>query len=180
MKLPKIEVRNVVVSVKFADKLDLKSLKALPRAEYKPKNFPGVVYYMDKPKASFLIFGSGKMNCVGANSLENAKKAIKLMVSKLKEVGVKTYEKPEITVQNMVASADLGRELNLNTIAYSTPTTEYGPEQFPGLVYRMEDPKIVFLLFAKGKVVITGAKSLEKARKGLKKLVEMLKRIGQY
>lgn len=85
---------------------------------------------------------------------------------------------PEVVVQNMVATASLGTDLNLDAIAVSLDNTEYEPEQFPGLVYRMSDPKVVFLLFGSGKIVITGAKSLEEAERAADNIVKSLKELG--
>jgi transcription initiation factor TFIID TATA-box-binding protein len=76
---------------------------------------------------------------------------------------VPVAKKPEIIVQNIVASADLGCVVNLNTIAISLglDRVEYEPEQFPGLVFRMADPKVVMLIFGSGKMVCTGARKIE-------------------
>ena len=65
----------------------------------------------------------------------------------------------DIKIQNIVASANLQSTLNLEAVALELENTEYEPEQFPGLVYRLSDPKVVLLLFGSGKVVCTGAKT---------------------
>jgi len=67
----------------------------------------------------------------------------------------------KIRIENVVASTSLGKELDLPGISKSLEGAEYEPEQFPGLVYRMKNPKAATLLFRSGKVVCTGAKSLE-------------------
>jgi transcription initiation factor TFIID TATA-box-binding protein len=89
-------------------------------------------------------------------------------------------ENPEITVQNIVASADLGTVLNLNAIAIGLglENIEYEPEQFPGLVYRLAVPKVVMLLFGSGKLVVTGGKKPEDAHAAVDRIVEELDSLG--
>ncbi|MCK5240478.1 MAG: TATA-box-binding protein, partial [Candidatus Thorarchaeota archaeon] len=84
--------------------------------------------------------------------------AVHRIVKNIKEAGIEITGKPIIIVQNIVASANLGAELNLELAAMTLENTLYEPEQFPGLIYRMKNPKVVILLFGSGKLVITGAK----------------------
>jgi transcription initiation factor TFIID TATA-box-binding protein len=95
-------------------------------------------------------------------------------------LGIKIVEKPEIKIQNIVASANLGRVLNLNAIAIGLglENVEYEPEQFPGLVYRMSSPKVVMLLFGSGKLVVTGGKKPEDAEVAVEKVVIELDGLG--
>src|SRR6267143_278882 len=67
----------------------------------------------------------------------------------------------KIKIENVVASTSLGEQLDLQAIALALGGAEYEPEQFPGLIYRLKEPKTATLLFRSGKVVCTGAKSLE-------------------
>jgi transcription initiation factor TFIID TATA-box-binding protein len=80
------------------------------------------------------------------------------VVKELKKGGIMIISKPELKIQNIVASASLGGMIDLEKAAYSLGKAMYEPEQFPGLIYRMEEPKVVILLFASGKLVCTGAK----------------------
>ena len=77
----------------------------------------------------------------------------------------------------MVAAGSIGMDLNLNNLAMKLPNTEYEPEQFPGLVYKLIEAKATFLLFSNGKVVCTGTKSEEAAREALDKLIVVLKKV---
>ncbi|WP_423793089.1 TATA-box-binding protein [Methanocaldococcus indicus] len=177
---PELKIVNVVVSTKIADSLDLEEVAlVLENAEYEPEQFPGLVCRLSIPKVALLIFRSGKLNCTGAKSKEEAEIAIKKIIKELKDAGLDVYENPEIRIQNMVATADLGIEPNLDDIALMVDNTEYEPEQFPGLVYRMDDPKVVVLIFGSGKVVITGLKSLEDGKRALKKILETIKEIQE-
>ncbi|RLG58113.1 MAG: TATA-box-binding protein [Candidatus Hydrothermarchaeota archaeon] len=175
----KINVENVVASTSLGQKFDLELITmSMDRVEYEPEQFPGLVYHLDDPKAAALIFGSGKIVCTGAKSIEEAEIAIKRIVEKIREAGIDIKQEPKIIVQNVVATANLGVELNLDAIAIGLENTEYEPEQFPGLVYRMKDPKVVLLLFGSGKIVCTGAKSIEDAERAATKVREKLEELG--
>ena len=154
-----ISIENVVASATLGQDIDLNSIvRAFPGVEYRPEQFPGLVYRLKKPKTATLIFSSGKMVCTGAKSERQSKKAVMKVVDDLKKNGVVIVGKPEIKIQNIVASAGLGGSIDLEKCTYSLQKTMYEPEQFPGLIYRMDDPKVVILLFASGKLVCTGAK----------------------
>jgi transcription initiation factor TFIID TATA-box-binding protein len=98
------------------------------------------------------------MVCTGAKSEAQARKAVTKVVDELKRNGMVILGKPEIQIQNIVSSAGLGGHIDLEKTTYSLKRTMYEPEQFPGLIYRMDDPKVVILIFASGKLVCTGAK----------------------
>ena len=145
-------------------------VKGNPSVEYRPKQFPGVVFRIKKPKTAILIFRTGKMVCTGAKSEKKAQKAVKKVIMELKKSGIIIPGKPEIKVVNMVASANLSGKIELEEAAYNLGKTMYEPEQFPGLIYRMDDPKVVILLFASGKLVCTGATTEEDVYKAVAKL----------
>lgn len=161
-KNPKVytKTQNVVVSATLNRELPLERLAAkLERADYNPETFPGLILKLDVPKASALLFSSGKVICTGTKSLREARTAIDVIIKKLGAIGIKVKGDTGIEVQNMVASGDVGGKLNLNEIIFKFENTEYDPEQFPGLVYKLPNSHITFLLFGTGKIVITGAKS---------------------
>jgi len=170
-----IEIQNVVVSVNLKQNINLLDItKAFRIVEYNPKKFPGLVFRLKKPKTATLIFSSGKMICTGAQSEELALKAIDRVLTDLKEKNIPIYNEPKITIQNMVASGNLQNGIDLETAADLLDNVMYEPEQFPGLIYRMKDPKTVLLLFASGKLVCTGGKSEKMVKKSVKKIHEIL------
>jgi transcription initiation factor TFIID TATA-box-binding protein len=114
------------------------------------------------------------MVCTGAKSEQQAKKAVRKVVQELKNNGILIVGKAAIKVQNIVASASLGGKIDLEKSAYTLRRTMYEPEQFPGLIYRMEVPKVVILLFASGKLVCTGAKWEEEVYDAVNKLHALL------
>jgi transcription initiation factor TFIID TATA-box-binding protein len=177
-----ITIENVVASTTLAEEFDLQKIEAgLEKSEYNKAKFPGLVYRIESPKAAFLIFTSGKVVCTGAKTVKNAEVAIINLANTLRSIGCeKINPEPEVHIQNIVATADLETNLNLNTIviAFGMENVEYEPEVFPGLVYRLEDPKIVVLIFSSGKLVITGGKSPEDCEKGLQIIKKEFDNLG--
>ncbi len=164
-----------MASATLNQRIDLNAVvKSFPGVEYRPEKFPGLVYRIKKPKTAILIFSTGKMVCTGAKSEKLAKRAVKKVVKELKNGGIIIVGKPEIKVVNMVASANLFGEIELEDAAYSLGKTMYEPEQFPGLIYRMDVPKVVILLFASGKLVCTGATKAEDVYTAVDKLHKAL------
>ena len=170
-----INIENVVATGALHQNIDLNSIvRMFPGVEYRPEQFPGLVFRMKKPKATTLIFSSGKMVCTGSKSERQARKAVNKVVDELNRGGIVILGKPEVHVQNIVASAGLGGYIDLEKATYSLKRTMYEPEQFPGLIYRMDDPKVVILIFTSGKLVCTGAKKETEVHRAISKLQETL------
>ena len=156
---PIVSIENVVASASVDQKMDLNEIvRNFPDVEYHPDQFPGLVFRLKTPKTATLIFTSGKMVCTGAKSEEMSRKAVKTVVQRLRKGGIKVKKEAEVTIQNIVASINLGGRIHLEQAARTLPRSMYEPEQFPGLIHRMLDPKTVILLFSSGKLVCTGAK----------------------
>ena len=156
---PIVSIENVVASASVDQKMDLNEItRTFPDVEYHPDQFPGLVFRLKVPKTATLIFTSGKMVCTGAKSEELSRKAVKTVVQRLRKGGIKVKKEATVTIQNIVASINLGGKIHLEQAARTLPRSMYEPEQFPGLIHRMLDPKTVILLFSSGKLVCTGAK----------------------
>jgi len=170
-----INIENVVASATLNQKVDLNAVvKGYPGVEYRPEQFPGLVFRLKRPKTATLIFNSGKMVCTGAKSEKEARRAVMKVIKELKKGGIIIISKPELKIQNIVASASLGGMIDLEKSAYTLGKTMYEPEQFPGLIYRMDFPKVVILLFASGKLVCTGAKKEQDVYDAVHKLHKIL------
>ena len=164
-----------MASATLNQRVDLNAVvKGYPGVEYRPEQFPGLVFRLKRPKTATLIFNSGKMVCTGAKSEKEAKRAVMKVIRELKKSGIIIIGKPELKIQNIVASANLSGLIDLERSAYSLGRTMYEPEQFPGLIYRMDVPKVVILLFASGKLVCTGAKKEEDVYEAVSKLHKTL------
>jgi transcription initiation factor TFIID TATA-box-binding protein len=177
--MPKVKaitsIENVVASATLNQKVDLNAVvKSYPGVEYRPEQFPGLVFRLKRPKTATLIFNSGKMVCTGAKSEKEARRAVMKVIKELKKGGIIIIGKPELKIQNIVASSSLGGGIDLEMAASTLGKTMYEPEQFPGLIYRMAEPKVVILLFASGKLVCTGAKKEENVYEAVHKLHEIL------
>ena len=156
---PLITIQNIVASAALNQTINLKQIvQKFPQAEYNPSVFPGLVFRLKKPKTATLIFETGKMVCTGAKSEKEAIQAVNKVTKELKNHGISIANKPTVNIQNVVASAVLGGEIDLESVVYKLKRVMYEPEQFPGAVYRMEVPKVVFLIFSAGKLVCVGAK----------------------
>ena len=171
------KINNIVATAKIdvSEKLDLvKIARKLYDSEYYPERFPGLIYRQDNPRATFLIFSTGKMVITGLEFVNDAKIAVKKLLKKIKKFGIKITE-PKITVQNMVASGDLHTPIDLNKAVLIMDYVMYEPEVFPGLIYNMKNPRAVFLLFSTGKYVCTGVKKEELLETAILTLEEVVK-----
>ena len=173
-----LKIENIVASGVIADEIDLAEISSkIEGCELNTKRFPGAVYRIDEPRMASLIFSSGKVVLTGIRNEESLDEGLNKVLSSLKEAGVNILPVPKVAVTNIVCSYDIGRFINLNRVVakLSLEAIEYEPEQFPGLVYRFKDPKIVALLFSSGKIILTGGKNLTDVKKGLDVLEASIK-----
>jgi len=174
-----IKVENIVASISLGVRIPLNKLLDKD-TEYEPEQFPGVVYRIEEPKTAALIFGSGKVVCTGARNMSELKQSVEKILKKIRKAGVRIPSNYKLEVQNIVASAKFKQRLNLDKIAFELENTEYEPEQFPGVVYRIEEPKVAFLFFSSGKVVCTGARKVEEVKKAIEEVYKKLKKINAF
>jgi len=154
-------IENIVASTGVSQELDLESVaEDLDRTNYDREKFPGAVYRTQNPKSASLIFRTGKIVCTGTKSTDDVYESLDIVFDELRGLGIDVPSNPEIVIQNIVSTGDLDCPVNLHAtaIGFGLENIEYEPEQFPGLVYRLDDPDVVTLIFGSGKVVVTGAK----------------------
>lgn len=178
-----IHIENVVASTSIDQELNLESVADdLSSAKYDPERFPGLIFKTREPKATLLIFRTGRIVVTGAQSEDAIQGGLEIGVKQLENLGIDTPDSPAVTIQNIVCSGDLGQQLNLNAIAigFGLENVEYEPEQFPGLVYRLNDPEVVVLLFGSGKTVVTGAKTPVDAERAVGRVEDRLKELGLH
>lgn len=171
-----IKIVNVVATASYAQRIDLDVIKRLfgDDVQWNPEVFPGLVFRLKRPRTATLIFASGKMVCTGATSERVAQKAVEKVVHSLKGKGFIILGKPRFKIQNIVASADLKGRIDLERVAFELEHVVYEPDQFPGLIYSMEEPNVVILIFMAGKLVITGARCEEMVYEAVSKLQRRL------
>jgi len=170
-----VEIENVVATADLNQHLDLDAvLRLTPGALYNPQRFPGLIYRLKKTKTTILLFATGKMVCTGAKSINSSKRAISQIVKELRAQGIVIIANPTSKIQNIVASANLHGTIDLEVVAERLCKTMYEPEQFPGLIYSMSEPKAVLLVFASGKIVCVGAKTETDVSLAVEKLRDTL------
>ena len=172
-----LEIGNVVASSALGQEVDLESVALdLSGADFDPERFPGLIHRPDTAEATCLVFRSGQITSTGAGTIEEAHEAIHTTVNVLQSLGIEAA-KPDVVVQNVVLSGDLGEPLHLEAVAVGLglENVEYEPEQFPGLIYRLDEASIAILLFGPGSVVVTGAKTRGEAEAALGEVVSRLR-----
>ena len=188
---PKIDygivIQNVVASINLFTTIDLvTAYQTLIDDDdlfvsYNPETFPGLILKIKKPKISSLVFSSGKLVLTGAKSTQMVHEGVQQMIKILRAVGTKITEEPEIIVQNIVASGHFNhRTINLELAALWLEHSMYEPEQFPGLIYRLAEPKTVLLLFQSGNLVCTGAKTEKQVRQAVENTYNTLDEINAF
>ncbi len=178
---PVAKIENVVACAALKHGIDLSAVvKAFPVVDYRPERFPGLVFKLKRPRTTILIFGTGKMVCTGARSERDAVRALRKVVRTLNGGGIIINGKLEIEITNVVATASLGGKVDLLQLydfeKGMRGRITYEPEQFPGLIYRMSDPKVVILLFSSGKLVCTGARKEEDVHRAVDNLRQKLEK----
>ena len=117
------------------------------------------------------------MIVTGAKEVEKSKIAVQKYIAIIKKVGYPQviYRDNDYKIQNMTATTDVGFAIRLEGLIYAhASNATYEPELFPGLIYRMTDPKVVLLIFVTGKIVITGAKTEDTFNQALCNIYEVL------
>ena len=176
-----IKIENIIAYAQIADSFNIEKLsEMIPDFLYNPDEFSGATFKIKEPKTAVLILDNGKAICTGAKTIKDAEKSIKKVINKIRLTGVTVNTKPQLITQNIIAHIDVNKELHLSSISTGLllENVSYKPEEFPGLVYQMDDLGVVILLFSSGKIVCTGAKNIEDASKALEMMKEKLSSIG--
>jgi transcription initiation factor TFIID TATA-box-binding protein len=165
LKKPKQEIRivNVVATSDVAQPINISKIGDLPWGVYDPKKYSGRVAYVRSSgmKATVTVFPSGKLISVGAKSEAEASRAILVACKLLGKAGLIRPRKTIAKVQNVVGLTNLRAKIDLETVAKRVGHVIYEPEQFPGAIMRSyEHPEATALIFASGKMVVAGAKSV--------------------
>jgi len=177
---PKIVVQNVIATARLGHGIDLDAVaKTFPNVKYDPKSFPGLLFRLRRRPTKVLVFRNGKMVCIGAKSEREALYAVRKVVRKLRGAGIISeadtrLHSPQHSGDRRPTRAHRSTSRKQSTSSRAREGVMYEPEQFPGLIYRMEEPKTTFLIFHSGKLVCVGAKTEEDLHKAVKKLQRIL------
>lgn len=150
-----IRVQNMSSTCNLGVRLDLKQIALKCRnTEFNPRRFAAVIMRLREPRATALIFASGKMCVTGTKSTHNSALAARKFAYIVERVGFKPQTYIDFKVQNIVGTADVGFPIRLEGLVYAHSTfCSFEPELFPGLIYRLVSPRVVFLIFVSGKIV---------------------------
>jgi transcription initiation factor TFIID TATA-box-binding protein len=173
-------VNNIVATgaLELVKRLDLvKIARKFKTAEYNPERFPGLIFRQENPRATFLIFSTGKMVITGLEFIQDATIAANKLKKKMRKIGIRISD-PLITIQNIVANGDLHSRLDLNKAAILLEYAMYEPEIFPRLIYNMKETRAVFLLFSTGKFVCTGIKDNNIIEVAVLKLITIINKLN--
>ena len=168
-----LNVVNLLATSRFAEYIDLDHFSIETGLDFDPDRFPGMTYKIADPKVCALIFRSGRIVITGAKTVADIETALDITYKSLIEHNCALWNTYEYALGNVVVTHDLKRELNLAHLTLSLPMarTEWEPEQFPGLIYRLGGLSAVCLIFSSGKCVITGNNSLEDAQEAVDTLI---------
>ena len=183
MMKPHIIIENVVASARVDQKIDLKAVAAsFPEKAYVPGTFPGLVLKMEKPRSSFLLFENGNIICTGTRSEIDARDAVMKCVEELRRAGLLWTRNPEVKIRNIVAYVNLeDASIDVESLAVADKTdieVMYEPEQFPGAICHMEEPRVAFLAFSTGKLICTGARREEDVYRAVENFMQILEENG--
>ena len=171
-----ISIANAVGSGDLGVELDVAEVESdlvLPYTEYDPSNYHGLYLRLVEGGPLITVYRSGKYIISGCSTFEQLYETNDAFLTTLSELDIVDAEtETGFTVQNVVCTAQLDDPVDLNTlsIALGLESVEYEPEQFPGLIYRPADHPAVLLVFANGKIVITGASDVDTAEDAFKHL----------
>lgn len=169
-----MEIVNIVASGKLSDEISLEKLVMNSdkyELEYDPEVHQGAYIRFSSGSPLISIYGSGKY-IIRATSSKDLEKTNNKLNNYLQKRNLGKIEENSFSVSNYVFTDDVDQEINLDKISLENENTEHTPEQFPGMIFRTEDA--TGLVFRTGKIVISGAKSKESARKTLKKIKDTI------
>lgn len=174
-------LQNVVSTVNLLTELKLTYINIRTRnSEYNPARFTGLIMRIRNPRATALIFSSGKLVCTGARSEEDSLLAARKFARIIQKLGF-SVKFSNFKIQNIVATCDVKFPVKLEGLYREhSQFCSYEPELYPGLIYRVVQPRVVLLIFVNGKVVLTGAKNRSELKTALHYIYPILHQYRKY
>eukprot|EP01084_Bolivina_argentea_P128307 226822_1 len=175
------QTRNVVATINATCKLNLKDIVTKSRnSEYNPKRFAAVIMRIREPKSTALIFSTGKIVITGAKTEDDAWISARKYIRILQKLDFPA-KFTEWKIVNIVACCATGFPIRLDSVShFQSQCSSYEPELFPGLIYRMKQPKVVILIFVSGKIIVTGAKTKDEIDESWKLIWPILQRFKKH
>ena len=185
-------IQNIVCTAELNCQLKLREIALQEQnTQYEPKRFSGLIMRIKEPKATSLIFSNGKIIVLGTKTEEDSRNACRKIGRIIQRINY-PVKLTNIKIQNMVGSCDAKFQINLirlnNNINRFVKSSRvaFEPEIFPGLIYWLipdkslnnenneKPPNIVFLIFASGKIVISGGKNRHQIYEAFNKVYPLL------
>jgi len=176
-----VMVENIIAYSKIANELNIEKIaEKIPEFNYNPEKFLGLTLKLEKPDVAVLILKNGKTVLTGAKKREDIENAFVTIMDKIEGIDIKLKKTPTIVIQNIIASIDLKKELNLELISkeLSSENIEYKPERLPGLVFKINENGASSLIFNNGKIVFTGFLAIEEITDAVEIIKEKLSSVG--
>lgn len=169
-------LHNVVATFSTSCALDLKSIITKARnVEYNPRRFPALIMRIRDPKSTALMFASGKVVVTGAKTEALCRLAGRKFTRILQKLDYPAVFQ-SFKISNLVATARTNFPIRLEGLLLKHANfANYEPELFPGLIYRMLQPKVVLLIFVSGQIVFTGVKEYENIERAFRLIVPVLR-----
>ncbi|KAE8890866.1 hypothetical protein PF005_g4623 [Phytophthora fragariae] len=170
-----VKIMNVVGTVDLKTPLDLKTIALHARnAEYNPKRFSAVIMRLRDPKTTALIFGSGKIVITGGTSEECCRLAARKFTRVIQKLNFPA-QFTEFKVRNVMGTCDIRFPIRLEGLLNDHARfSSYEPELFPGLIYKLVEPKLTLLIFVSGKIVLCGARDSNHLHQAIDKMYPVL------
>ncbi len=167
-----INVENIVASFQLPQPATLDTLKKhFPGAKYKPEDAETLIVHFERPPAAAMLHPSGNIIITGPKTMDDTKQIQHQLLQKI--TPKQTTNPPELTIQNIVVSANLPHKINLKSLAKQLPKARYTADTFPGLSYQMTNPNTLILVFESGAIVCNGT-SMEDIKKAVTTMEEKI------
>lgn len=179
-----VEIVNTVGSGSVGRELDVEQLAEVdefPFTRYEPDVYHGLYVRYDEDGPLVTVYRTGKYIVTGANELVQMEETKPRFLTSLQSLGIiESAVDDSFSTRNVVCTGDLSSVTDLSRLAImlGLDNVEYEPEQFPGLIYRPESHPCVITVFSTGKVVVTGATSVETAEKAIQYLKDEIRATG--
>jgi transcription initiation factor TFIID TATA-box-binding protein len=170
--MSELEIVSIVATGKINREFELEAIANdidSYSCNFSKKDSPGVYIKLYEDAPTITIYRTGSCNIRGATSKEELLENKSILEDRLSSLGIKETIS-NFTITNLVFTSDLEQDIDLNKLAIKLGLeyVEYEPEQFPGLVYRLD--KGIILIFSSGKLVLTGFTDTEGAKQALNTL----------
>ena len=173
-----VQVENIIVSFSVSSELDLQKLvEILPDAQFNPDDAPVIILQFSHPHSMATLSSTGQVVVTGPKNMDEVHDVVQMVIDRLHVAGIELQETPELMVQNVTVSTQLNQKIKLRSLAKSLQIEGFAPREFPGLVYKGDDPNTVILLFDSGKIVCNGFR-LEDVTVALENMVKKLVSFG--